>query len=111
MVKIAYMYDVIFPYVKGGAEKRFWELAKRMTLRGHQVHLYGMMSWEGPQDFVKEGVCVHGVGKHRNLYLASGRRSFLQVLGFTMHILPALWKERFDIIDCNAFPYLPFFSK
>lgn len=109
-MKIAYVYDVIFPYVKGGAEKRFWELARRLTRRGHEVHLYGMKSWDGPADFIKEGVYLHGVCAHRALYaMGSGRRGFRQVIVFAMHILPALWKEQFDIIDCNAFPYLPFF--
>ncbi|MBP7216679.1 MAG: glycosyltransferase family 4 protein [Candidatus Omnitrophica bacterium] len=109
-MKIAFVYDVIFPYVKGGAEKRFWELAYSLSRRGHEVHLYGMKSWSGAQDFLKEGVYLHGVGKHRDLYLKSGIRNAWQVWGFTRAIGNALRKEHFDIIDCNAFPYLPFFE-
>ncbi len=108
-MKIAYIYDVIYPYVKGGAEKRFWELAKRLSACGHQVHLFGMKSWEGESSFIKEGVHIHGVGRPRKMYLESGIRNAWQVLSFTFAIFPALRKERFDIIDCNAFPYLPFF--
>jgi glycosyltransferase involved in cell wall biosynthesis len=108
-MKIAYVYDVIYPYVKGGAEKSFWELAKRLSTEGHQVHLFGMKSWEGKAHFVKEGVHIHGVGRARKLYLKSGIRSTSQVLCFSLSILAALRKEKFDIIDCNAFPYLPYF--
>ncbi|MEK6647281.1 MAG: glycosyltransferase family 4 protein [Candidatus Firestonebacteria bacterium] len=108
-MKIAFIYDVIYPYVKGGAEKRFWELAKRLSAKGHQTHLYGMKSWIGPSDFIKEGVFIHGIGRHIPLYSKSGIRNIRQALYFSLRILPRLWKEKFDIIDCNAFPYLPFF--
>jgi glycosyltransferase involved in cell wall biosynthesis len=108
-MKIAYIYDVIYPYVRGGAEKRFWELAKRLSARGHEVHLYGMKSWEGGSCLVREGVHIHGVGSPMKLYTNSGIRDVRQVFSFTRQIFPALIKERFDVIDCNAFPYLPFF--
>lgn len=108
-MKIAYIYDVIYPYVKGGAEKRFWELAKRLALRGHEVHLFSIKFWQGDAYLVKEGVHLHGVSKPKRLYLKTGIRDVREVLSFTIHILPSLWKERFDIVDCNAFPYLPFF--
>ncbi len=34
-MKIAFVYDVIYPYIKGGVEKRVWELAVRLSHRGH----------------------------------------------------------------------------
>ena len=46
-MKIAFVYDVIYPYVKGGVEKRVWELATRLSRRGHDVHLFGMKFWDG----------------------------------------------------------------
>ena len=107
-MKIAYIYDVIYPYVKGGAEKRFWELAKRLSSRGHQVHLIGMKSWEGDNYLFSEGVHIHGICAAKNLYLKNGRRNAGQVLYFTWYLIPFLSGERFDIIDCNAFPYVPF---
>ncbi len=108
-MRIAFIYDVIYPFVKGGAEKRNWEIAKRLSARGHEVHLFGMKSWDGPPDIVSEGVYLHGICNFRNLYLKEGRRDLGEVLYFSRHLLPALWKLKFDIIDCNAFPYLPFF--
>ncbi|MFH0738734.1 MAG: glycosyltransferase family 4 protein [Candidatus Omnitrophota bacterium] len=107
-MKIAYIYDVIYPYVKGGAERSFWELAKKLSKR-NEVHLFGMKSWEGNAHFIKEGVHIHGVGRPRKLYLKSGIRSIKEALCFSFSILPALFKEKFDLIDCNAFPYLPYF--
>jgi glycosyltransferase involved in cell wall biosynthesis len=109
-MKIAYIYDVIYPFVKGGAEKRFWELARRLGRKGHEVHIFGMKSWKGPANFSREGVYIHGVGRHWKLYHPSGRRNIRQSLFFALLIFPRIWQERFDVIDCNAFPYLPFFS-
>ena len=30
-MKIAYVYDAVYPYVKGGAEKRIYEISKGLT--------------------------------------------------------------------------------
>jgi hypothetical protein len=30
-VKIAIVYDAVYPYVKGGAERRYYELARRLA--------------------------------------------------------------------------------
>ena len=38
-MKIAYVYDAVYPWVKGGAEKRIYEISKRSVERGHEVHL------------------------------------------------------------------------
>ena len=44
-MKIAFVYDAVYPWVKGGAEKRIYELARRLASKGHQVHWYGMGYW------------------------------------------------------------------
>jgi len=108
-MKIAIIYDVIYPFVKGGVEKRVWELASRLTHRGHDVHLYGMKFWDGEDILIREGVFLHGVCPAQKLY-TSGRRSLWQALYFSIHLIFPLLKERFDIIDCQQFPYLSCFS-
>lgn len=108
-MKIANVFDLIYPYSKGGVEKRNWELAVRLTQRGHEVHLFGMKSWEGPDIFVKNGVYLHGVCAPMELY-SHGRRSIKEPIYFAFRVLPALLKERFDIIDCQSAPYFPSFS-
>lgn len=105
-MKIAFVYDVIYPYVKGGVEKRVWELARRLTARGHEVHIFGMKYWDGDETIIREGVILHGVCPAKDLY-AHGRRAMWEALYFAMHLFPPLAKERFDIIDCQQFPYIP----
>jgi glycosyltransferase involved in cell wall biosynthesis len=108
-MKIAFVYDVIYPYVKGGVEKRVWELATRLSRRGHEVHLFGMKFWDGEDTINREGVFLHGVCPVQKLY-AGGRRSLWQAIYFSMHLISPLLKERFDIIDCQQFPYFSCFS-
>jgi len=108
-MKIAFVYDVIYPYVKGGVEKRVWELATRLTRRGHHVHLFGMKFWDGEDILIREGVFLHGVCPAQKLYFG-GRRTLWQALYFSIHLILPLLKERFDIIDCQQFPYFSCFS-
>jgi L-malate glycosyltransferase len=108
-MKIAFVYDVTYPYVKGGVEKRVWELAIRLTHRGHEVHLFGMKFWDGDDIHIREGVFLHGVCPVQQIYVG-GRRSLLQAINFSIHLLFSLLAEKFDIIDCQQFPYLSCFS-
>jgi len=108
-MKIAFVYDVIYPYVKGGVEKRVWEVAVRLAVRGHEVHIFGMKYWAGADTLVRDGVILHGVCPARSLY-ANGKRTVGEALRFAISLIPALLKERFDIIDCQQFPYFPCLS-
>ncbi|ERG95714.1 glycosyltransferase family 4 protein [Haloquadratum walsbyi] len=106
-MRIAFVYDAVFPYEKGGAQKRIWELARRLAT-DHDVHLYGMHYWDGPTTIEREGVTLHGVCEPIELY-TEGRRSILQALYFALWLIPALLTKEFDIIDCQEFPYFPCF--
>jgi glycosyltransferase involved in cell wall biosynthesis len=103
-MKIAFVYDVIYPYVKGGVEKRVWELSVRLAKRGHDVHIFGMKYWDGDNILIREGVILHGVCPARPLY-ANGRRTVGEAIGFSLRLIPHMRKYRFDLIDCQQFPY------
>ncbi len=107
-MKIAFLYDAVYPYEKGGAQKRIWELARRLA-DNHDVHLYGMHYWDGPPVIERENVTLHGVCEPQELYV-EGRRSIPQAIYFAVTLLPTLLREDFDIIDCQEFPYFPCFS-
>jgi glycosyltransferase involved in cell wall biosynthesis len=108
-MKIAFVYDAIYPWVKGGAEMRNYELGKQLSARGHEVHVFGVKWWEG-EDIIKyENLTLHGVCKARDLYV-NGRRSIAEALIFASKLFPALLRERFDLIDVSVFPYFSIFS-
>jgi glycosyltransferase involved in cell wall biosynthesis len=108
-MKIAFVYDAVYPWVKGGAEMRIHELGKRLSSQGYDVHLFGIKWWEGGDVIEYEGMTLHGVCKARELYVA-GRRSISEALLFSVKLFPALMKEKFDLIDVSVFPYFSCFT-
>lgn len=104
-MRIAYVYDAVYPYVVGGFERRVWELARRMASRGHEVHVYGMKFWDGPETIHREGVLIHGICPRMRFY-RDGGRSVREAVVFAAFCLFPMLAEKFDIIDCQEFPYL-----
>lgn len=103
-MRIAYVYDAIYPYILGGVERRVWELSQRLAKRGHEVHLYGMQWWDGEADIEREGVMIHGTCRPVPLY-RGGKRTVSQAVRFGASVARPLVRERFDVIDCQQFPY------
>ena len=58
-LRIAFVYDALFPYVKGGAERRYHELARRLRDR-HDVHMVSWTWWDGQPDASLDGLTLHG---------------------------------------------------
>ena len=109
-MKIAYITDVAYPYVKGGSEKRLWELAKRLAGK-NEVHIY-CTNWHNSnvKDAEDEGVLIHFITKANELYTRNGKRSIRAATRFALSVAYNLLPERFDIIDCNQSPMLHAFS-
>jgi len=107
-MKIAIVYDAIYPYVKGGAEKRIYDVAKVLS-KNHEVHLFGMKYWSG-ENILKSGdIYLHGVCNPISLYNKNGERSLVQPIYFSFYLFKTLKKFDFDLIECQNFPYLPCF--
>ncbi len=106
--KVALVYDAIYPYVKGGGERRFYDIARFLSADGYDVHLYGMKFWDGPSMIKKDGVTLHGLCKARPLYTKTGRRSFPQMFIFGLSCFK-LFGQKIDILDCCGFPFFSIF--
>ncbi|KUG14825.1 glycosyltransferase [hydrocarbon metagenome] len=104
-MRIAYVYDAVYPYIMGGVERRVWEVSRRLAGRGHDVHVYGMQWWAGDPDIEREGVHLHGTCRPLPLY-RKGRRTFFPAVLFAASLVVPLARKQFDIIDCQHFPYL-----
>ncbi|MFB6235797.1 MAG: glycosyltransferase family 4 protein [Halopenitus sp.] len=107
-MKIGFIYDAVYPWEKGGAQKRVRELAIRLA-DDHEVHLFGMKYWDGPARMKRDGVIYHGVCEPYELY-TDGRRSITQAISFSVALTKPLLQENLDIVDCQQFPYFPVFS-
>ena len=108
-MKIAFVYDAVYPWIKGGAEMRIHELGKRLSARGHEVHIFGVKWWEGKDILEYEGMTLHGVCKAQDLYV-NGKRSISEAIIFAVKLFPELRKESFDLIDVSVFPYFSCFT-
>lgn len=111
-MKIAFIYDATYPWVKGGAERRIYELAIRLVKKGHEVHWYSLGWWwpeEGKMDHTVDGIILHGVSKPQELY-SEDRRSIKEAIGFSINLLSPLMKENFDVVDCQGFPFFSSFT-
>lgn len=103
------MTDVIYPHIKGGAEKRYHDLAKSLKNIDHEVHIIGMTWWNGHSDYILDGIHYHGVCKFSSLYNKDGRRSIRTVLNYSFGLLFHFLHNDYDIVDSNEFPYIPNF--
>jgi len=107
-MKIAFIYDLMYPYSIGGIQTRNWEVARRLVRKGHQVTLFGVKQWVGSDVTHVEGVRLRGVGKPYALY-SGGRRSVAGPVVFSMRLALPLLRGQFDIINVDNFPYFPCF--
>lgn len=108
-MKIAIVYDMIFPFNIGGAEIRNYEIAKRLA-KNHEVHLFGVKLWDGPDTLKKDGLIIHGICRYKNLYSFSGTRTVWEPIKFALHLYRPLKKQKFDIIDTSTFVYFHCFT-
>jgi len=108
-MKIAFVYDALYPYIHGGAEKRYYELATRLRER-HDVHYLSWRHWGIEPDASLDGITLHGVGRPGRFYGEDGKRTVGEALSFTARLLPDMVREHYDVIDISATPYLPVYA-
>jgi len=109
-LRIALVYDVIYPWSIGGGEKIIWELAVRLASRGHHVDVLSSRMWDGPHTLVRDNVRCVGVCPWLRRSNNLGNRSLLQPFLFAAAILWHLLMADYDVVVCNAFPYLSCFT-
>lgn len=107
--RIAFVSDTVWPYSKGGKEKRLHEITRRLVKDGRQVDVYTMQWWEGSKQIVNEdGVHLHAISKLHPIYRGE-RRSIAEALLFSLAALKLVFR-RFDVVDVDSMPFFPLFS-
>lgn len=110
-MRIAIVSDAVYPYHKGGKERRFFEITTRMAQSGHDVHVYCMKWWKSVETVrLENGVHLHGICPYMPLY-SGKRRSIRQGILFGVSCL-LLYREEWDVIEVDHMPYFPlYFTK
>ena len=105
-MKIAFVYDIPYPWHRGGAEQIF-NVESREMAKKHDVHFF-TMRWEGmKEDFFYENVHYHALGKsitEKDAY-KHGRRAIREAVYFALHVRE-IFNHDFDVVITNAFPIL-----
>jgi len=106
-MNIAIVSDAIYPYNKGGKEKRIFEVSTRLVKKGHKVTIYCMKWWKGKDIREENGVILHSISPLYSLY-SGERRSIKQAILFALACFKLINKD-FDIIDVDHMPHLILF--
>jgi glycosyltransferase involved in cell wall biosynthesis len=106
-MRICLVYDCLFPYTVGGAERWYRNLGERLAAEGHDVTYLTLRQWERGERGEVPGVAVVSVGPRMELYDASGRRRILPPLVFGLGVLWHLLRRgsRYDVVHTASFPY------
>ncbi len=106
-VRVCLVYDCLFPYTVGGAERWYRNLAERLAKEGHEVTYLTLRQWERGAEPRIEGVRVVAVGPRMALYTTDGRRRIAPPLvfgaGVGWHLL--CHGRRYETVHTCSFPY------
>jgi glycosyltransferase involved in cell wall biosynthesis len=107
VVRICVVYDCLFPYTVGGAERWYRNLAERLAADGHEVTYLTLRQWDRGERPDVPGVRVISAGPRMGLYTTDGRRRILPPLVFGAGVLAhlALRGRRYDTVHMASFPY------
>lgn len=94
-MKICMLSELFYPYMLGGAERRYFEIAKRLAKK-HDVTVYSLRLFGQKEKDSKDGVVIRRVGAKHPL----NRRSILPLPTFFPAVLKQLAGD-FDIVDAN----------
>jgi len=103
--RICIVYDCLYPFTVGGAERWYRNLAERLSQDGHEVTYLTRRQWDGDPGVA--GVNVLAVAPRMGLYADSGRRKVVPPLVFGAGVLAHLVARgrRYDVVHMASFPY------
>jgi glycosyltransferase involved in cell wall biosynthesis len=106
-MRICLVYDCLYPYTVGGAERWYRNLGLRLAADGHEVTYLTLRQWERGELPDLPGVRVVEAGPRMALYARAGQRRILPPLAFGAGVLLHLLRHggRYDVVHTASFPY------
>jgi glycosyltransferase involved in cell wall biosynthesis len=107
-VRVCVVYDCLFPWTVGGAERWYRVLAEELAVCGASVTYLTRRQWPGDTPDVP-GVDVTAVSGPDDLYDEEGGRKLLPPVSFAAGVLRWLARHRgeVDIVHMGHFPFFP----
>ncbi|MDO9043815.1 MAG: glycosyltransferase family 4 protein [Methanobacteriaceae archaeon] len=106
-MKICIVSDFFIPHYHGGGERRYYEIAKRLVKKGHQVDVICMkIAGVNNQEEI-EGINIYHIGPTID---KPPQRSSLNFINFIFAVFKWILTQDYDIIDAQAYaPLIPAF--
>ena len=108
-LRVCLVYDCVYPYTVGGAERWYRELAAELVAAGHQVTYLSRLQWDEGEGADLPGVRVVAVSRREDLYGPDGNRLPGPPVRFGLGVLRHLVRHRhsYDVVHTCGFPYFP----
>lgn len=103
-MRIALVYDAVYPFVAGGVERRNYALAKELGDE-HRVALYGFHYWADKGEACLAGCHYVPLGRPMPLYHSNGRRRISEAIIFAARMFTALLRSEEEVWDVANFPF------
>ena len=106
-MRICLVYDCLFPWTVGGAERWYRNVAERLAADGHDVTYLTLRQWERDDPPGIDGVRVVAVGPRMALYGPDGQRRIAPPLAFGAGVGLHLLRHgrAYDVVHTASFPY------
>jgi glycosyltransferase involved in cell wall biosynthesis len=106
-VRICIVYDCLFPWTVGGAERWMRNVAEALAADGHDVTYLTRRQWEPDAPPAIPGVRVLAVSRAEPLYGPDGNRTIGEPLRFGWGVLKHLARHGrdYDVVHTASFPY------
>jgi glycosyltransferase involved in cell wall biosynthesis len=106
-LRICIVYDCLYPFTVGGAERWYRSLAAEFARAGHRVTYLTRQQWATGETPGLDEMTVEVVSRRDNLYAEDGRRRIGPPVRFGLGVFLYLVRHRrdFDVVHTCSFPY------
>ena len=106
-MRVCLVYDCLYPYTVGGAERWLRTLASELAEAGHEVTYLTRKQWSDDAPPAIDGVRVIAVSPGGDLYTEDGRRKVGPPIVFGLGVFRHLLRRKrdYDAVHSIAFPY------
>ena len=102
--RLAILYDCPYPFIKGGGQKRLFEISQYLLKHDWEVEWYALKFWEGPEKIRHKGITFNAVGEQSKLYSSHGKRRIWETIYYGAMVARYMELRRFDIILAGQWP-------